>query len=103
MSATPAAFSMAVTALGERLGLERRVSPYDVRHRRAADARLAFGHDLQRVAAWLGHSGEETVRFYGRAGAGGGIAGAQPVDAVAAKAVRHRERATARPAPGTAT
>ena len=99
-TASPAAFSMAVTALGERLGLERRLSPYDVRHRRAADARLAFGHDLSKVAAWLGHSGEETVRYYGRAGAGGGVAGAQPVDAVAAHTVRYRDRSVARPVPG---
>ena len=93
--ATPAAFSMAVTHLGERLGLERRISPYDIRHRRAADARLAFAHDLQRVAAWLGHSGEETVRYYGRASGGGGVAGARPIDAVAAHVVRHRERTSA--------
>lgn len=95
LTATPAAFSMALTALGERLGVERRISPYDVRHRRAADARLAFGHDLQRVAAWLGHSGEETVRYYGRASGGGGVAGARPIDAVAAHVVRHRERTSA--------
>ncbi len=103
MNATPAAFSMAVTGMGERMGFERRISPYDIRHRRCADARLAFGHDLQRVAAWLGHAGEETVRHYGRAPGGGGVAGAQPVDAVSATAVRHRDRSAVRPVPGMAS
>ena len=92
MDATPAAFSMAFTYPGERMGLERRISPYDVRHRRAADARHTLDHDLSRTIAWLGHAGKETVRHYGRASSGGGVAGAQPLDAVAAHAVKHRNR-----------
>ena len=97
MMASPAAFSMAVTSLGERMGLERRVSPFDIRHRRCADARLAFEHDLEKVAAWLGHRGTEVVRFYGRSSTRGAVAGAVPVDAVAAYAVRTRARSVAQP------
>ena len=46
-SGTPAALSMAIRALGERLGAGRRLSAYDVGHQRCVDAWIAFQGDLE--------------------------------------------------------
>ncbi|MGI4794444.1 MAG: hypothetical protein ACRYG8_10290 [Janthinobacterium lividum] len=88
---SPAALSMAVTKLGEGLGMARRICAYDVRHQRCADARVAFSGDIQQVSAWLGHSGTETSRHYGRL-PGGGCRGATPVAVSTAVPVIRRER-----------
>ncbi len=91
---SPAGLSMAVAALGRALGLPRPISAYDIRHQRCADARVAFGGDVEQVAAWLGHSGCETARYYGRL-PGGGCRGARPVSVATAAPVVRRERARA--------
>ena len=92
---TPAALSMAITALGGGLGIQRRLSAYDVRHQRCADARVAFGGDPRLVAAWLGHAGTETSRHYGRLPSGG-CRGARPVAVeTAVPVVRRDHTATA--------
>ncbi len=75
--ASPAALSMAVTRLGAECGFTRRLSAYDLRHQRCADARAAFGQDIEKVSAWLGHSGTETARHYARSS--GGCRGARPL------------------------
>ena len=92
---TPAALSMAVAELGQAVGIERRISAYDVRHQRAADARTAFKGDVERVAAWLGHGGVSTVRYYGRLPKGARIAGPVPVAAVTSRPVRVPARTAA--------
>lgn len=89
---TPAALSMAVTALGAALGIQRRLSAYDIRHQRCADARVAFEGDIEKVAGWLGHSGTETSRFYGRL-PGGGCRGAWPLAVETAVPVVRRDHA----------
>ena len=58
-SCSPAALSMAVADLGAACHLPGRISAYSIRHQRASDARAAFGGDLDRLAAWLGHFGRE--------------------------------------------
>lgn len=88
---SPAAISMAVAALGRSVGLPRVISAYDIRHQRCADARISFGGDVEMVAAWLGHSGTETARHYGRLH-GGGCRGARPVSVVSAAPVVRRVR-----------
>ena len=79
---TPAALSMAIADLGEAAGLPHRVSAYDARHQRAADARAAFGGNPQMLAAWLGHSVTSTARHYGdRERTAGSTRGPCPLDA----------------------
>ena len=91
-TASPAALSMAVTRLGQDLGYQRRISAYDLRHQRCADARAAFGGDIERVSAWLGHSSTETARHYARP-IGGGCRGARPLAVSTALPVQHRSHA----------
>ncbi|MGI4798268.1 MAG: hypothetical protein ACRYG8_30335 [Janthinobacterium lividum] len=88
---SPAALSMAITALGKGLGFMRRISAYDVRHQRCADARIVFAGDLELVSAWLGHAGTDTSRRYGRL-PGGGCRGARPVAVEVAVPVMRRDR-----------
>lgn len=88
---SPAALSMAVTALGGGIEFSRRISAYDVRHQRCADVRIAFSGDLEQVSAWLGHSGTETSRHYGRL-PGGGCRGARPVAVESAVPMMRRNR-----------
>ena len=87
---TPNAISMAVADVAEDCLPGRRLSAYDVRHQRAADARNAFQGDMELLAAWLGHAGVATVRYYGRLPRSAGSRGARPLGAVAANAVRRR-------------
>ena len=87
---TPNALSMAVADVAEDCLPGRRLSAYDVRHQRAADARNAFEGDMERLAAWLGHAGVETVRYYGRLPRSAGSRGARPLAAATANAVRRR-------------
>ncbi len=98
---SPAALSMAVASLGRGISLPRAISAYDIRHQRCADARVAFGCDIERVAAWLGHAGTETARHYGRM-PGGGCRGARPLAVVTAAPVIRRERAVAAAQPAQA-
>ena len=86
---TPAALSMAVTDLADELSLPHRVSPYDIRHQRCSDARIAFGGDADLLAAWLGHSGTSSARHYGRLPRSAGVRGPMPLDARAAREIRH--------------
>lgn len=86
---TPAALSMAVTSLADELGLPHRVSPYDIRHQRTSDARIAFGGDADMLAAWLGHAGTSSARHYGRLPRSSGVRGPQPLGAVAPREIRH--------------
>ncbi len=88
---SPAAISMAVASLGRAVNLPRPISAYDIRHQRCADARIAFGGDVEEVARWLGHAGCESSRYYGRP-AGGGCRGSRPVSVVTAAPVMRRER-----------
>ena len=94
-SCTPAALSMGVAAIGEALRLTHRISAYDVRHQRSADARHAFEGDVARLAAWMGHCATSTGRHYGRLPRSSGCRGASPLDAVGAREVRHRARSRA--------
>ena len=96
---SPAALSMAITALGNQLGFGRRISAYDVRHQRCADVRVVFKGDVERISAWLGHAGTETARHYGRL-PGGGCRGARPVAVEVAVPVMRRDR-TVLPAAGS--
>ena len=91
---SPAAISMAVAARGREVGLPRAISAYDIGHQRCADARSVFDGDIERVAAWLGHSGTETSRHYGRL-PGCGCRGARPVSVATAAPVVRRERGRA--------
>ena len=95
---TPNALSMAVSDMAEDWLPGRRLSAYDVRHQRAADARNAFRGDMELLAAWLGHAGVTTVRYYGRLPRSAGSRGARPLGAMAANAVRRRVPTVA-PAP----
>ena len=85
---TPGSLSMAVAELGNEIGLPGRVSAYDVRHQRSADVRIAFDGDRERVAAWLGHGGLTSVRYYGRLPTGTGIRGPRPVAASTSRPIR---------------
>ena len=87
---SPAAFSMCVAHVAMQCGFPRRVSAYDVRHQRCSDARIAFGGDMDRVAAWMGHGGLSSLRHYGRLPKSSGVRGPRPLDATAARPVRHR-------------
>lgn len=86
---TPAALSMAVTDLADELVLPHRVSPYDIRHQRCSDARIAFAGNSDLLAAWLGHSGTSSARHYGRLPQSAGVRGPIPLDASAAREIRH--------------
>ena len=94
---SPAALSMGIADLGDAAGLARRVSAYDVRHQRAADARTAFNGDMDMLAAWLGHSATSTARHYGRLPRSAGCRGARPLSAAAPREVRHRHGLKAAP------
>ncbi len=90
---SPAAFSMSVADFGEECGFPHRVSCYDVRHQRAADARKAFAGDAEKLAAWLGHSVTSTARHYGdRERTAGSTRGPCPLEASGSREVRHRIR-----------
>ena len=89
---SPAALSMAIADLGADCHLPGRISAYTVRHQRAADARIAFGGDMEKLAAWLGHSATSTARHYGRLPRSTGSRGALPIDAQAPREIRHRVR-----------
>ncbi|WP_419729619.1 hypothetical protein [Lichenicola sp.] len=93
---SPAAASMAVTALGQALGFPRRISAYDIRHQRCADVRATFVGNQALVAGWLGHAGTGTSRHYAVATTGG-CRGARPVavETSAPVAVRERRRPVA--------
>ncbi len=92
-SCSPAALSMSLADLGEAAGMPHRISCYDVRHQRAADARTAFDGDPVRLAAWLGHSVTSTARHYGdRERTAGSTRGPCPLDAVGSREVRSRTR-----------
>ncbi|MFT8246476.1 hypothetical protein [Roseomonas sp. BN140053] len=97
-SCTSNALSMAVTDLGEAAGLPQRLSAYDARHQRAADVRIAFGGDMERCAAWMGHSSDSSLRWYGRMPKSGGIRGARPLDVEVPRPVR-RHVAVREPSP----
>ncbi len=86
---TPAALSMGIAALAAGCLPGRRLSAYDVRHQRASDARAAFGDDLASVAAWMGHAGTGTLRYYGRLPRSSGSRGPLPLAATAARPVTH--------------
>lgn len=92
---SPNALSMAVTDISADCVPGRRLSAYDVRHQRAADARTAFGGDLERLAAWLGHAGTETVRYYGRLPRAAGVRGALPLAVAVARPVLVRDHRAA--------
>lgn len=64
------------------------MSAYDIRHARAADARAAFGGDLEACARWLGHTSAATQRYYARLPAGSGACRALPLHAEAPRPVR---------------
>lgn len=87
---SPGSFSMCVAATADNCGFTRRVSAYDIRHQRCSDARIAFGGDLDLVAAWMGHNGLTSLRHYGRLPRSSGVRGPRPLDASAARPVRHR-------------
>ena len=91
-SCSPAALSMAVADLGAACGLPGRISAYTIRHQRASDARCAFHGDMDRLAAWLGHSAVSTARHYGRLPPSAGSRGALPAGAEAPRPIRHRAR-----------
>lgn len=63
----------------------RRISPYGIRHARAADARLAFGDDMGLCACWLGHSSARMARYYARLPRRSGLSGPRPTAAEAAR------------------
>lgn len=83
----PATLSTAIADLaGWRWS--RRVSAYDIRHQRAADARNAFPGDVAACARWLGHAADTTLRYYGRLPRRAGCAGPVPLGAEAPRPVR---------------
>ena len=84
-----AGLSMMVTRLGATCDLPHRISAYDIRHQRCADARLEFGGDVERVAAWLGHSTTDTSQHYGRL-TNGGCRGPKPVEVTTSMPIRYR-------------
>ncbi len=88
---SPAAISMAIAVLGRAVCLPRAISAYDLRHQRAADARVAFAGDIEKVSAWLGHSKCESSRHYGRL-PGGGCRGPRPLAVSTASLVVRRKR-----------
>lgn len=85
---TSNALSMAVTDLGEAAGLPQRLSAYDARHQRAADVRNAFAGNMEKCAAWMGHSSDSSLRWYCRLPRSSGIMGARPLDVEVPRAVR---------------
>lgn len=91
-AATPKALSSAIEKLAVKVGLGDGVTAYVVRHQRCADARIVFGGDIEKVAAWLGHAGTETARCYGRLPLGG-CRGAKPLRVSTSAPVRHRSHA----------
>ncbi len=91
-SCSPAALSMAIADLGQACRLPGRISAYSVRHQRAADARHAFAGDMDKLAAWLGHSAVSTARHYGRLPRAAGSRGPLPLDAEAPRLIRRRNR-----------
>ena len=97
---TPNALSMGIADLAAACLPGRRLSAYDVRHQRASDARAAFDGDLERLAAWLGHVGVATLRYYGHLPRSGGSRGPTPLAASAARPVMRR---APRPAPEAQT
>lgn len=95
---TPGVLSDAIADLvGDTWG--RRVSAYDVRHARAADARAAFDGDLERCARWLGHLSAATQRYYARLPVGAGVGKAMPLRAKAPRPVRMPANPGVDPAP----
>lgn len=95
---SPNALSMGVADLAADCLPGQRISAYDIRHQRAADARIAFSGDLGRVADWLGHTSLGTVRFYARLPRSSGVRGAVPLAAAAPLPIRRRALRSPAPA-----
>ena len=88
------ALSMGIAHVAAACLPGRRISAYDLRHQRASDARAAFGGDLEKLAAWLGHAGTDTVRYYAHLPRSGGSRGPLPIAATAARPVHRRVPST---------
>ena len=85
---SPNSLSTGIADLGAVAGLIERVSAYDYRHMRAAAVRNAFPGDVEKCSAWLGHSADSSLRYYGRLPRSSGVRGPQPLDVEVPRPVR---------------